>query len=217
MGLSIGLSDSVVFNGKYVIQPFEPESFWSKLFGADWGFSNDPNVLVKCYIGPHDEYGSNCLYIRNEEYGFRVDNNDLPEMWDKIPESRKYLIRADCARPETISYMCIKGFNVVAADKWAGSVEDGVAFIRSFDKIIIHPDCEYMAEEARLYSHKIDKVTKDILTDIVDKYNHGWDSVRYALSEMIKQRLLGFTKKHMRDNNRQEKSTRAPSLNDREW
>lgn len=217
MGISIGLSDSVVFNGKYVIAEFEPESFWSKLFGADWGFSNDPNVLIKCYIGPHDEYGSNCLYIRNEEYGYRVDNKDLPEMWDKIPDSRKYVIRADCARPETISYMSGKGFNVVAADKWAGSVEDGVAFIRSFDKIIIHPDCERMTEEARLYSHKIDKVTKEILTDIVKKFDHGWDSVRYALSKMIKERMLGFTKKQQRDNNKRKKTTTAPRIDETSW
>ena len=207
----------MIFNKKYVIQPYEPEDWWSPLFGADWGFANDPNVLVKMWIAPHDDYGDNCLYIEYEEFGYRVDNNDIPDMYDRIPGSRKYMIRADCARPETISYIAGKGFNIVAGDKWPGSVEDGIAFIRSFDKIIIHTRCEKMAEEARLYSYKIDRVTKDILPDIVDKVNHGWDSVRYALSMMIKNRMVGFTEKQKRDNNKRAKTTIAPAMDEKSW
>ncbi len=217
MGLAIGLLESVIFNGKYVIQPFEPEEWWSPLYGADWGFANDPNVLIKMWIAPHDEYGDNCLYIEYEEFGYRVDNKDIPEMYDRIPGSRDYMIRADCARPETISYIAGKDFNIVAADKWPGSVEDGIAYIRSFDKVIIHTRCVKMAEEARLYSHKIDRITKDILPDIVDKFNHGWDSVRYALSMMIKNRMIGFTEKQKRDNNKRAKTTIAPAMDEKSW
>ena len=217
MGLAIGLTERVIFNKKYVIQPFEPEDWWSPLFGADWGFANDPNVLVKMWIAPHDDYGDNCLYIEYAEYGYRVDNKDIPDMYDRIPGSRKYMIRADNARPETISYIAGKGFNVIAADKWPGSVEDGITFIRSFDKIIIHTRCEEMAEEARLYSYKIDKVTKDILPDIVKKFDHGWDSVRYALSKMIKNRMIGFTEKQKRDNNKRAKTTIAPAMDEKSW
>jgi len=217
LGLSIGLSDSVVFNEKYVIKEFESETDWSRLYGADWGFANDPNVLMSMCIAPHPDYGENCLYIEYEWFGYRVDNKDIPDGYDTIPGSDKQRIRADCARPETISYIAGKGYDVVAADKWSGSVEDGIAFIRSFDMIIIHPRCTNMVEEARLYSYKIDKITKDILPVLVDKYNHGWDSVRYALSKLIKERLAGFTKQQQRDNNRRVKTTIAPSMNDKSW
>ena len=217
LGLSIGLSESVIMNGKYVIRPFEVESWWSRLRGVDWGFSQDPMVIVDIYIAPHEEYGDNCLYIRQAEFEKGVDNNDIHEVWDRIPDSKKYVIRADNSRPETISHMNREGYNVAAADKWTGCVEDGIAFIRSFDKIIIHSDCEEMAEEARLYSFKIDKITKDILTDIVDKFNHGWDAIRYALDKLIKERLAGFTKQQQRDNNRRVKTTLAPSMNEKSW
>jgi phage terminase large subunit len=70
--------------------------------------------------------------------------------------------------------------------KWAGSVEDGIAFLRAFDKIVIHEDCPHAAEEARLYSYKVDKHTGEIKPDIEDKHNHIWDAVRYALAPMIK-------------------------------
>lgn len=217
LGLSIGLTESVIFNGKCVTRPFEPEEWWSKLFGADWGFSQDPLCLVKLWIAPHEDYGDNCLYVEYAEYEKGVDNNDIHEVWERVPDSDKYVIRADNSRPETISHMCLEGFNVVAADKWSGSVEDGIAFIRSFDKIIIHPRCEELAEEARLYSYKIDRITKDILTDIVDKYNHGWDAIRYALDKLIQKRRIGFSKKQSRDNNRREKTTIAPSQDETCW
>jgi len=217
MGLSIGLTESVIMNGKYVVRPFEPESWWSRLRGVDWGFSQDPMCIVDLYIGPHEEYGDNCLYIRYAEFEKGVDNNDIHEVWDRIPDSKKYVIRADNSRPETISHMKGEGYKCVAADKWTGCVEDGIAFIRTFDKIIIHSDCVEMAEEARLYSFKIDKITKEILPDIVDKFNHGWDAVRYALDKLIQKRNMGFSKKQSRDNNRREKNTLAPSETDIDW
>lgn len=186
MGHAIGLSESVIFNGKYVVESFDPTpDLEGPYMGADWGFANDPNVLVKTWIGPHHKYGANCLFIEYAVFGYKIDNNDIPEFYDQVPGVRKTRIRADCARPETISYVKNKGFDIIPCTKWTGSVEDGIRHIRSYDKIIIHTRCTEMAEEARLYSYKIDKNTKDITTKIVDAYNHGWDSVRYALGPMI--------------------------------
>ena len=42
-----------------------------------------------------------------------------------------------------------------------------------------------MIAEAKNYSYKVDRLTNDVLTDIVDAYNHGWDAVRYALQPLI--------------------------------
>jgi phage terminase large subunit len=69
--------------------------------------------------------------------------------------------------------------------KWPGSVEDGIAFLRSFKSIIIHPDCANMQQEARLYSYKVND-NGDVTTKIIDAHNHGWDAVRYAVAPMIK-------------------------------
>ena len=69
--------------------------------------------------------------------------------------------------------------------KWAGSVEDGVAFIKSLDRVIIHPDCPETAREFRLYSYKRDRLSGDVMPKIVDANNHYIDALRYALQPMI--------------------------------
>lgn len=179
-------SDAQIFKGKYRIEafavPIEPiASGWDgPYFGADWGFSQDPTVLVKLWIH------GRTLYIEREAYGIGVELDDIPELFRRIPDVDRYVIRADSSRPETISHVKRKGpFRIEAAEKWPGSVEDGIAFLRSFESIVIHPDCRHAIEEARLYSYKVDRLTGDVLPDIVDKHNHVWDSVRYGLGPMI--------------------------------
>lgn len=175
------ISDAQVLKGKWFVEEFEPKPEWNgPYFGADWGFSQDPTTLIKCYI--HER----TLYISHEAYGVGVEITETPSLFDSIPESRKHTIRADSARPETISYMRRAGFNIVAAKKGPGSVEDGIAHLRGYERIVINPRCKYTAQEARLYSYKVDKLTGDILPVLVDANNHCWDACRYALSPIIK-------------------------------
>jgi phage terminase large subunit len=75
-------------------------------------------------------------------------------------------------------------------DKWPGSVEDGIEFIKTFDEVVIHTRCKDMQDEARLYSYKIDKRTRDITDKVEDDNNHRWDAVRYALGPMIKSKRV---------------------------
>ena len=181
-------SNAQVFRGKYRIEAFEvpphdsaEATAWDgPYFGADWGFATDPTVLVKCWI--HER----SLYIEDEAYGVGVELDDIPEMFERIPGAKEYTIRGDNSRPETISYVGRVGnMRVEAAKKWPGSVEDGIAFMRSFEAIVIAPKCVHIAEEMRLYSYKTDRLTKDVLSDLVDKHNHCIDATRYALAPLI--------------------------------
>lgn len=95
---------------------------------------------------------------------------------------------ADEARPETIAYMRRAGYTIDGAEKGKGSVEDGIEWLRSFDEIVIHERCTNFIDEARLYSYKEDPRTGEILPILVDAYNHGWDALRYAYYQMIKNR-----------------------------
>ncbi len=141
-GKCLSLSDAQVLNGKWIIDTFEPAKHWDgPYFGADWGFAKDPTVLIKSYV--HD----NKLYIEHEAYGVGVEIDETTKLFAAVPGAKTHIIRADSARPETISYMNRHGFNVVAAKKGAGSVEDGVAHLRSFEKIIIHQRCKRTAEK----------------------------------------------------------------------
>lgn len=177
-------SDKQVLHDKYIIQEFDDDLYKKAdrlLFGADFGYANDPNTLIRSFIL------NNCLYIEYEAYGVHVELNEIPSFYDSVPESRKWAIKGDCSRPETISYIKREGFKISAAKKWQGSVEDGISHLRGFEQIIIHPRCKHTAEEARLYSYKTDRVTEEVLPIIEDKNNHCWDAIRYSLDGYIKQ------------------------------
>lgn len=147
-------------------------------FGADWGFAVDPSVLIRCHVE------GRTLYVDSEawEVGCEIDN--LPTLFDQIEGSRRWTIRADSARPETVSYMRRHGFpKIVEAIKGPGSIEDGIEFLRAFD-IVVHPRCVHVIDELQKYSYKRDPQTEEILPILEDKKNHTIDALRYALEEL---------------------------------
>lgn len=189
------INEAAIFKGNYVIEGFEtPEVVDRFFFGADWGFANDPTALVRCFI--KDEV----LYVDYEAFAVGIEIDDIPALfrggvamktgahYPGIPGAESWPIRADAARPETISYIGRRGFNVTAAEKWPGSVEDGIAHLKGFRRIVVHERCINLAQEMRLYSYKVDKQTKDILPVVEDKHNHGLDALRYSLDGVIQKR-----------------------------
>ena len=170
------VTDALVFKGKYRIAVFEtPQDVDRFYYGADWGFSQDPSCLIRMFIK------NQVLWIDHEAYGVGVDIDNLPNLFDIVPGVRTWPITGDSQRPDTMSYLRKQGFKVYGAKKGKGSVEDGVAFIRSFRGVVIHPRCKHTADEFGLYSYKVDKLTEDILPILEDKHNHCIDSIRYAL------------------------------------
>jgi phage terminase large subunit len=186
------LSDSVIFKGKYVVEtferPFDPPP--DRLFqGADFGFAQDPSTLIQMFMTGEAEQQE--LWIQYEAYGVGIELDDMPEFYDTaVPDCRKWPIKADSSRPETISHISRRGFNMSAAEKWEGCVEDGIAHIKAFRKIHIHERCKHVLQEARLYSYKRDRLTNEVLPVIIDKHNHCWDAIRYGLDGYIQQRGL---------------------------
>jgi phage terminase large subunit len=143
-------------------------------YGADWGFARDPTALIRCFIR------GRVIYIDHEAHRVGCEIDDTPALFDAVPGSRRWPIRADSARPETISYMRRRGFNISAANKGAGSVEDGIEFVNSYD-IIVHPRCQHTIDELAKYSWKVDPKTNEVLPILVDKNNHVMDALRYCL------------------------------------
>ena len=188
-------SDAQILHGKWRVEAFEPMEHWLGPYqGADWGFSQHPTTLGRCWIA------DNRLYIEYEAYQIKLDvGHPTSQFFEQIPFARNHIIRADNARPETISLMrqgdtendppSWKGWNIVAAMKWPGSVEDGIAFLRKFEEIIIHPRCVHAIQEAKLYSYRVDPITGDISRVIVKQHDHIWDGIRYALAPLIRKRL----------------------------
>lgn len=177
-------SEAQVLAGKYRVDEFEPKESWDgPYYGADWGFAKDPTTLVRFWLKP-----DGALMIEHEAYGVGVDLDDTPAMFDAVPGVRDHKIRGDCARPETISHLSRRGFRIEGAPKWSGSVEDGIAWLRSRPEIVIHPRCPNAIKEARMWSYKVDRLTGDVLPKLADGHEHIWDAVRYGAAPMIRSR-----------------------------
>lgn len=179
-GETKAVTDACIFKGKFRIDSFETHQGVQFYYGADWGFSQDPSCIIRCYV--HD----GCLYIDQEAGGVGVEMEELPRLWDIIPGSREHKVVADNARPETISYMNSKGFHVKSSKKGKGSIEDGIEFIRSFKTVVVHERCINTAYEFKSYSYKKDRLTNEILKIIIDKDNHYIDALRYSLEDLRK-------------------------------
>lgn len=178
------MTGAQVLGGCYSIEVFEPQADWhGPYYGVDWGFATDPTVMVRCWLSNDGRV----LYIEYEAYGERVETVDMPSFFDRIPDAKQHTIRADNARPEMISHLRRHGYpGMRAADKWPGSVEDGISYLRGLQDIVIHPRCRHAQEEARLWSYKTDRLTGDVLPKLEDANNHIWDAVRYSLAPIIR-------------------------------
>ena len=174
-------SNAVIFAGRFRVEEFETPKDARFYQGADWGFASDPSCLVRCFIKDRT------IFIDREAWGVGVDLDETPALFDIVETARTWPIKADNARPETISFMRRRGFNISAAKKWQGSIEDGIEFLKSYD-IVIHPRCRHAIDEFNHYSYKVDKQTGDVLPIVVDSFNHIIDATRYALADLMRGR-----------------------------
>jgi phage terminase large subunit len=176
------ITEAQVFKDKFQIEEFKPGHNWDGPYnGLDFGFAQDPTAAVRVWV--YDK----ALWIEYEAGRTKLELDDTSAfIKDRLPDAEKYAIRADSARPESISYLKRHGLpKTQSVKKWPGSVQDGVEFIKSFRKIYIHPRCSSVEREFRLYSYKVDRNTGDIMPIIVDANNHYIDALRYALAPMI--------------------------------
>lgn len=182
-GEYLTMTDALIFAGKYEMAAFEPQADWHGPYnGLDFGFANDPTAATNSFI--HDDI----LYIRRELYALKLEiDRTGPALAAAVPRSSMHALRADNARPETISYMKQNGFpRITAVKKGRGSVEDGIEYLKSFKKIVIHPECPMTFREFGRYSYKVDRLSGDILPIPVDADNHAIDSLRYGHEPMIR-------------------------------
>lgn len=193
-------SAAQVLHGKWVEDDLEPAEGWTgPYYGVDFGFATDPFALVECWIE------ANTLHIQRELYRVGLDLDRTARACQlAAPGCAAYVIRADNARPESISYLKKPHDDpgdhapyalprIEAVEKWQGSIEDGIGYLRAFERIVVHSRCKHWIAEAKAYSYKVDERSGDILPVIQDKDNNLIDATRYALAPMIRHRESAFT------------------------
>ena len=180
----IGESERLIFKN-ISIEEFNKNSFEKYYNGIDWGFSTDPFAFIRCAIE------NNNLYITDEIYERNLLNKDSMPLVKKIIENE--YVTCDSSEPKSIAEYIAFGIKALGAKKGRGSIESGIKFLQSFDKIIIHKSCINAQKEFMNYSYKKD-INNEIMTMPEDNNNHLIDALRYAIEDVHGKNTISIIK-----------------------
>lgn len=183
-GALITNSKASIFKDHYKVEDFTPTADWGfPLYGMDFGYSNDPTTLVKCYLY------NDTIYIQKSAGDTAININNIASYFTSAfkEDLSRTSISADCSQPQTIEYLRNHGLGGIhACQKWSGSIIEGIQFLKSFKKIIVHPSASGVIDNLRLYSNKVDLRNDKVLNEPKDANNDYIDALRYAFDRMIK-------------------------------
>jgi len=140
--------------------------------GLDFGFTNDPTALTGVYEL------NNELILDEEIYRTGLLNSDIISL---SKHAKGHLIIADSSEPKSIAEIARAGFIIKGAIKGPDSVVFGINYLQQHT-IRITARSTNLIKEFRNYVWDKDKDGKNLNVPI-DAWNHGIDSVRYALSD----------------------------------
>lgn len=150
-------------------------------YGMDFGYTNDPTVLVSVYIENHN------MYIKEHLYRTQMTTNDINQFLRD--EKIKGSIYADSAEPRLISELRKMGHNIFPSIKGRDSVNAGIDLLKRYKIHILNTSTNAISE-FRNYKWKEDK--GGLLTNIPDgKNDHTIDSCRYAAYSILSRPNFG--------------------------
>jgi len=156
-----------------------PKSLKWKIYGLDFGFTNDPTAVIEVSF-LHGE-----LWLREVLYEKRLTNSDISERLIECKVPKRSTIVADSAEPKSIEELRRKGWNIVAATKGADSINFGIDLIKQY-QLNVTVDSVNLIKELRTYKYsaKLDSKGK---RKPVDFANHLLDDLRYCLVHQLTQ------------------------------
>ena len=141
--------------------------------GLDFGYTNDPSVIV-------DIYSYNGGWIVDEKcYQRGLSNRQLADI---LSEDMNVLTIADSAEPKSIDEIRSYGINIIGAVKGKDSVRNGIQFVQD-QKISLTQRSTNTIKDYRNYLWQTDKDGK-ILNEPEHQFSHGMDAIRYGFSNM---------------------------------
>lgn len=143
--------------------------------GMDFGYSSDPNALIKIHLDKKRKK----LYIFDEWYQAGMSDEEL------IKVSKRFfgreIVTCDSAEPKTIDLLAVNNVNAVPAVKGADSINRGIRFLQGYE-IIVDVRCQNFKNEIEQYHWQEDKYG-NAMSKPVDKNNHLIDALRYAVEQ----------------------------------
>tara|TARA_R110000796_G_scaffold218540_2_gene334469 strand:+ start:969 stop:2186 length:1218 start_codon:yes stop_codon:yes gene_type:complete len=141
------------------------------VYGMDFGYVNDPTVLVK--IATDD----NNIYTSLKLHRLSMSTDDIIQFLEETID-RSDMILADCAEPRLIEEIQVAGFNIIACRKGKDSIKNGLARLNEKTIVSEDNDTEFHRElNNYIWSDKKSNTP-------IDKFNHVIDAVRYGYDEL---------------------------------
>ena len=147
-------------------------------FGQDFGFSEDPTVLVKVAL----DMSGRKLYVK-EIYGSTgLSANDIAKK--NLTYAGNQLIMADSADPRLIADLKSRGVNIQPIKKRHGSILSGINLMQDLE-IIVDKNSHNIVKELNNY------VWKDNEKPLSNGYDHYMDAIRYATMKLYGRKNFG--------------------------
>ena len=171
----VGRLEGLVFPEFKVTSEFPEEYKW-RVFGMDFGYTNDPTTLVEI------RYAHGNLYWKEHIYKTGLTNPEIAKEVRRL-EFQQEKVVADSAEPKSIEEIKRNGCYIVGAEKGRDSINQGIDAIKRY-KCYINSDSKNLIEEFSSYTWDKDR-DGNPTNKPIDKFNHGIDAGRYALTNKI--------------------------------
>jgi phage terminase large subunit len=151
-------------------------SFNNIYCGMDFGYSSDPNALIKLHIDKKQKR----IYVFDEYYKTGMSDDELVRVSKSIFGNE--IVICDSADPKTIDHLALNNVNAVPAAKGPNSINRGIRWLQGYE-IIIHKDCQNFKNEIEQY-HWLEDKYGNAMAKPCDENNHLIDALRYATEQL---------------------------------
>lgn len=176
-----GIADGLIYDNwriqSFDVQRLPDEWKYRRVYGLDYGYSNDPTAFIAAAVNPIDRV----LYIFDEWKARGMLNCDIAAFLRRRGYDGER-IRADSAEPKSNEELRRAGiYRITPAAKGAGSLLHGIARLQEY-RMLVHPDCKETVAELSAYAW--DKGPAGILNRPRGGEDHLMDALRYAMEDI---------------------------------
>ena len=171
----LGEVEGKIYKGWQIVDTIPHEARLER-YGLDFGYSNDPTVIVAIY------YYNGGYIIDEITYQKGLSNKQIADIINS--QESNALVIADSAEPKSIDEIRAYGVNMIGAKKGQGSVKQGIQFVQD-QKISL---TKRSVETIKCYRNYLWKTDKDgkILNEPDHAFSDPMDAIRYGFNGMAK-------------------------------
>lgn len=170
----LGEVEGKIYKDWKIIDEIPHEARLERL-GLDFGYANDPAVLVAIYYYNGGYIVDELIHrtqMSNRQIADYVNNSAFPNA----------LIVADSAEPKSIAEMQEYGLHIIGAQKGPGSVNQGIQYVQD-QRMSVTKMSTNVIKAYRNYMWRTDRDGR-ILTIPDHNYSDPMDAIRYAMESL---------------------------------